>query len=555
VASDTTVTQGIVGVAPAYVFPVAPLSAPTSGTNSERFNWIMYLQLYQFTNSGIDPANSLADPPVYSDGNTVVTIHLKSFKWSDGTPVTARDIEFFYNLAKANKSQWSGYVEGQFPDNVTSLTAPNSTTIVAHLNKAYNPIWYTDNELSLWVALPQHAWDKTSLTGKIGNYDETTAGALSVYKFLTAQSSITSTYATSPLWKVVDGPWEIKSFQPTTGPDVFVPNPYYPNKPKIKEFIETIYATDTSEFNALLAGNEINIGTIPAEDLPQLSRLESNYTFNEAPLWHIGFDNLNYKNPTTGPIVSQLYVRQALQHLEDLTGQANTYLDNEKAGYPSWGPIPPKPTPAYVSSVQSKDPYPFSVSAARTLLTSHGWTIPSSGPATCTKPGTAANECGAGIASGAKLEFNFLYDTGQSFLTSEVANFKSDAAEAGVIFNVSSAPFQTVVGTFFGPASGWQMGTWNAEGYSGSDESPYPAANWVNESTNYTSPELTKLANATYTSSNGLAAIKAWDAYVTKNLPVLWTLTTYGLQVISKNLKGVVFAGSGFENTTAWNFS
>ncbi len=60
------------------------------------------------------------------------------------------------------------------------------------------------------------------------------------------------------------------------------------------------------------------------------------------------------------------------------------------------------------------------------------------------------------------------------------------------------------------------MGTWNAEGYSNSDESPYPAANWVNESTNYSSPQLTTLANATYTSANGLAAIRAWDAYVTK---------------------------------------
>ncbi len=98
--------------------------------------------------------------------------------------------------------------------------------------------------------------------------------------------------------------------------------------------------------------------------------------------------------------------------------------------------------------MQATDPYPYNVSAARTLLTGHGWTIPSSGAATCTRPGTSTNECGAGIAKGAKLQFNFLYDTGQAFLTSEVANFKSDAAKAGIVFNVSSAPFQTVIGTF-----------------------------------------------------------------------------------------------------------
>ena len=553
-ATSTTVTQGIVGVAPGYVFPLAPLGAPTSGTNTERFNWLMYLPLYQLSNTGIDAADSLADAPVYSNGDKTITIHLKSYKWSDGTAVTSRDVLFFYNLVVANKAKYSNYTVGEFPDNVTSLTAPDATTIVVQLTKAYNPTWYTDDQLADWMALPQQAWDETSASGPIGDYDQTTSGAQAVYTFLTSQASNTATYATNPLWKVVDGPWEIKSFQPTTGPDVFTPNPDYPTPPKISEFVLTVFATDSAEFNALLS-NEINIGTIPPEDLPQLSRLEANYTLTTSPFWHIGFDNLNFKNPKTGPIVSQLYIRQALQHLEDETGQAEAYLDKEKAGYPVYGPVPPKPTPLYVSSAQKTDPYPFSVKAARSLLTSHGWTIPKSGAATCTKPGTAATECGADIAKGTKLEFNFEYDTGQAFLQSEVANFKSDAAEAGVIFNVSSAPFQSVIGTFFGPATGWEMGTWDAEGYSGGDESPYPATDGLSTSINFQSAELTKLANATQTSANGAAAVAAWDSYVTKNLPVLWTLTTYGLNVVSKDLKGVKYPASGFENTTDWSFS
>ena len=35
--------------------------------------------------------------------------------------------------------------------------------------------------LSTIPLLPQHAWDKTSVTGKVGNYDQTTAGAKAVY--------------------------------------------------------------------------------------------------------------------------------------------------------------------------------------------------------------------------------------------------------------------------------------------------------------------------------------------------------------------------------------
>jgi len=560
--SGGTVTEGIVGVAPSYVFPMAPLGAPGSGTNTERFNWLMYPPLYTLGNTGIDSSRSIAEPPVYSDGNTTVTIHLGRAKWSDGQPVTSRDVAFFYNLAKANKDDWTGYRPGQFPDDVASFTAPNSSTVVLHLVHAFTPAWFTDDQLSDFLALPQQAWDKTSASGAVGNYDQTAAGAQAVYKFLTSQASDTATYATNPLWKVVDGPWEVKSFEPTTGPNVFVPNPDYSPQPKISEYVQTIYATDTSEFNALLAGNEINIGTIPPEDLPQLPRLSSNYTLTTSPYWHIGFDNLNFENPVSGPIVSQLYFRQALQHLEDQTGQANAYLDDEKAGYPVYGPIPPQPPSPFESAAQKSDPYPFSIQTARSLLEAHGWNIPSNGAATCVRPGTAVNECGAGIPKGRALVFNFEYDTGQTFLTSEVANFKSDAAQAGIVLNVSSAPFQTVLATLRGcigtstcPADSWQMGTWNAEGYSNGYTSPYATGTWVTDDTNWDTSEFNTLLNATETSADGLSAIQAYDTYVTEQLPVICTLTTYGLNLVSNNLKGVQFSASGFENTTDWYFA
>jgi peptide/nickel transport system substrate-binding protein len=561
-SSGGTVTEGIIGVAPSYVFPLDPPGEGGSGTNTERFNWIMYLPLYQLSSTGVDATDSLANPPTYSNDDKTVTIHLKSYKWSDGKPVTSRDLSFFLNLVKDNKDDWSSYIPGEFPDNIASFSTPNPSTLVVNLTRSYNPTWFTDNQLSDFYALPQHAWDKTSASGKVGNYDETTSGAKAVYKFLTTQSDDTATYATNPLWKIVDGPWEIKSFRATTGPDTFVPNPDFPSKPHISEFVEQIYTTDTAEFNALLAGSEINIGTIPAEDMPQLSRLSSNYTLTTSPYWHIGFANMNFKNPVTGPIVSQLYFRQALQHLEDGTGQAQAYLDNQKAGYQVFGPIPSKPQSPFIAAAQKTDPYPFSISAAKSLLEEHGWHIPASGAATCVRPGTAANECGAGIPAGRQLEFKFEYDTGQTFLDEEVANLKSDAAQAGIVLNVSTAPFQTVIGTLTEcvgsgscPASSWQLGTWNAEGYSWGYTSPYATGEWLNEVTNFNSPQFQSLLQATETSPDAVTAIQAYDTYVTENLPVIWTLTTYGLNVVSKNLKGVEFAASGFENTTDWSFT
>jgi len=62
---------------------------------------------------------SLAQLPVFSDGGKTVTVTLKKYDWSDGVPVTARDVIFFINLLKSDQSDWADYVPGEFPSNVT----------------------------------------------------------------------------------------------------------------------------------------------------------------------------------------------------------------------------------------------------------------------------------------------------------------------------------------------------------------------------------------------------------------------------------------------------
>jgi ABC-type transport system substrate-binding protein len=42
----------------------------------------------------IDNSRSIAEPGVFADGNTTVTIKLKNDQWSDGQPVTLPDVEF-----------------------------------------------------------------------------------------------------------------------------------------------------------------------------------------------------------------------------------------------------------------------------------------------------------------------------------------------------------------------------------------------------------------------------------------------------------------------------
>lgn len=542
---------------PNYVFPFLT-PATDSGSNFVYMLMTRYIPLYT-AGSTIVPAESLAYPPTYSDGNKTVTVRLKSYRWSDGTPVTSRDVLFAFNLVKANKTSWANYVPGEMPDNVTSVSTPNPSTMVFHLNQPYNPTWFTDDQLSNLFALPQKAWDKESASGRVGNYDETTAGAKAVYKYLSGQASNVATYSTNPLWKVVDGAWVLRSYQPN-GPDVFTPNPQYSPKAHIDKLVIKTYTTDTAEFNALLAGNQLNIGSIPTQDLPEQGRATAaGYNYTASNIYQVSFVNLNFNNPVTGPLVRQLYIRQALQHLMDESGQVSSFLDHGRAGHAVYGPIPAGSP--YASSVQATDPYPFSISAARSLLLHHGWSIPKSGAASCVRPGSGSDECGTGIKSGQRLQFNFMYDTGPAFLQQEVANYQSDAGQAGIVLKLSSAPFNTVIGDLLAcvgpgskcPASSWQMGTWST-GYSWGFSSAYATGDFIFFNTNYSDPTFTRLVKASETSPDAVAAMHAYDSYASLHLPVIWSITTNFANEVSKNLRGVAFPLTGILNTQDWYY-
>ena len=163
--------------------------------------------------------------------------------------------------------------------------------MVLNLTRSYNPTFYTDDVLSTIPLLPQHAWDKTSVTGKVGNYDETTAGAKAVYNFLQKEGGQMSTFATNPLWKVVDGPWALSAFaeqrllqlraeQALLRPGQAASWPRSINEP---------FTTDTAELDALRSGSSLDVGSLPLNDLKQAGVLKSEgyslATHARSPAW------------------------------------------------------------------------------------------------------------------------------------------------------------------------------------------------------------------------------------------------------------------------------
>jgi peptide/nickel transport system substrate-binding protein len=354
-----------------------------SGANTADLQTLLYQPLYWYGDKGspsVDYPLSIGNPPVYSDGNRVVTIRLKHYAWSDGETVSARDVGFWINLLKANKDNWASYVPGGFPDNVVSWKALSPTTVQLQLNASYNPTWFTYNELSQITPLPI-AWDRTSLAAPApspaaANLPDTTrAGAVAVYNFLNGQAKTISGYASSPVWSVVDGPWKLASLT-SDGTAAFVPNPRYtgPQKPHLAKFVELPFTSTTAEFSVLKAGSaaggpgqsgeQISVGYVPDTDLPQQPALQSQ-GYQLIKNFPFGFDYFepNFNNPKVGPILRQLYFRQAFQHLVDQPGWIHAYYDG--LGVPTYSPVPAQPANPYADANASVNPYPFSLAAAR----------------------------------------------------------------------------------------------------------------------------------------------------------------------------------------------
>jgi peptide/nickel transport system substrate-binding protein len=517
----------------------------------------MYRPLYWFGNNGatgVDDSLSLAQEPVYSNGGKTVTITLKPYKWSDGTSVTSTDVMFWYNMLKAEKANFAAYTPGQFPDNVVSASAPNATTVVFNTDKAYSQQWFLANQLSTITPMPQ-AWDMTA-AGVKGDCATNESGCKAVWTYLTAQSKDLPTYATNPLWQVVDGPWKLKSFN-ADGNNTFVPNPTYsgPVKASLKEFIEVPFTTDDSQFNVLRAGTTIDVGYLPTQDLtaPKSATTSpaeagpnpvKNYTLAPWFLYGVNYFPINYNNPTVGPIFKQLYFRQALQSIVNQPGILSSAAKNY--GVQTTGPIPLYPSSPLISSVETNNPYPFSVSAASKYLSDNGWTVKAGGVTTCTKPGTGAGECGAGITSGQPLTFNLQYSSGQQTITTAMQSMKSNAAQVGITLNIEPAPFNTVTGAAI-PCTGatctWQMENWGGGWVYAPDYYPTGELLWAtgagSNSGSYSNPAIDKLIQDTTTQS-GTAVMQTYENALAKDLPVIWQPNyTYSLTEVANGLQGV----------------
>jgi peptide/nickel transport system substrate-binding protein len=532
-----------------YIFPLLD-DEDATGANIEYSEYLMWRPLYWFGgpgNVGLNARYSLADPATItsSGGQTTATIQLKPYRWSDGQPVTSRDVQFWFNVLAANKANWWGYSPGEFPDNVTAFKVLSPSRFSLTFKGSYSPAWLY-NELGQLIPIPQHAWDRESAGGAVGNYDLTPAGARAVYSFLATQNKDLSSYATNPLWQVVDGPFRLTSYTASTGDATYVRNTRYsgPATGSIHTLRVLSFTSDTAEFDSLLSAGGISYGYLPFNDAKQVSRVTADgYKVEAWPTWGITYISLNFASPQVGAIFNQLYVRQAMQRLINQGAYITAFLQGY--GNATYGPVPLVPSSPFVSSAERHNPYPYDPAAATALLRAHGWRIVPNGADVCTRPGTAADECGAGVASGAKLSFSFQYSTGSQGVDEEVAALQSSFTQAGIQLALSGAPFDTVVGDDVPcTKSGcWQLnyygqGWYFNPGYNDPDGSAVFQSAGADNGGSYDNPQADALMAKL--PAGGYPALYAYEDYLAQQLPVLW-MPQFDSQIsaVSDKLQGV----------------
>ncbi len=557
------ITQGqLTGQTPTYIFPIIPGASTSTGTIS--FMTSLFMPLYGGP-LGAKPViaynlSAASGPPAPSNGDKTYTIPLKTnIKWSNGKPITANDFIFMYYLLKAavkeSPANWGQYVPGEFPNNVTSISAPNSHTVVMHLDQAYNPGFVLNNQLSDTnnvYPLPSTDWNVDAANGPHLTNWKDPAVAKKIYDYLNKAGGSVASFATNPLWKVISGPFSLKSFSATNSSYALTPNPTYGGTPKSQasEVDVNTYTGFTSELNAVKSGSlDVAVGIDPSQLAEAPSLKSQGVTVFGGPGWGWFGGIINFKDTANhfDKVIAQGYVRGAIDHLIDQPGIIKGVYKG--AAVTAYGPVPSAPTSPYAPADATTPPYAYSPSTAVSQLKAHGWKVVPNGQTTCQTAGTAPNECGAGIPAGTPLKFVWANQPESASTTGvleseALASIAKQAAGINIVLQTKTFNFLTSNYNNQNPAASKYTNDWGVNNYGGLYMDYYPTMDGVfNPGGGFNIGDYSdSTANALIHASKfggDPAAVKNEASYLTKSLPVFFfPAQDYLLAVNTKKVGG-----------------
>jgi peptide/nickel transport system substrate-binding protein len=278
---------------------------------------------------------TLQNGGIGNDGLTI-TYHLRhDVKWTDGVPVTSKDVKWSW---QAVMNGANNVVSRHGYDDVASISTPDDWTVVVHLKHRFSPFvntFFTESDAPMFVA-PEHVLAKYPNVNQIP-FDGDPA--------------------------VTDGPFRFKRWLRGDHITLVANDNYYRGKPRIRE-IDLKIVPDENTSVELLRAHEIDwIYQASIHLYPQVK---------DIPGTHVVWMNVNgyyyVQLNTSKPPLDDLRVRQAIAAaLDKKELVATTLFGQEQVAtedIPSW-------MWAFDPSVRS---IPYDPGRARTLLEAAGYT-------------------------------------------------------------------------------------------------------------------------------------------------------------------------------------
>lgn len=474
---------------------------------------MMYKGLYRVNSKGqVDYPSSIASAITWNKTGTVYTVKMNpKWHWSNGTPVTAQDVIFEWNLIVAASSPnapapwpWVGAGPYSLVSLAKSVKAVGKYEVVVTLNNPVNQLWFLINSLGSLQPLPAAAWNK---------YPKNVNQELTYI----AQNGNNPSF-----FNVVDGAFKLSSVV-ANGSWTMVPNTRYNgHKANISRFVLAYQTSAQAEVNALQTG-QVQIGYLP----PNMYLSRHNFTLDHLVITYgqtIARGPLNYLNPQVGSILKQQAVRAALQLGVDQQTIINAlYYGNGKIGITD----APYTSPFIDPALKKSQPYSFNTQKGIQILEKAGWHKVN---------GVMTN------SKGQQLKFDVQFPTGNPTTQAMAELLQQGWAQEGIIVTLSPTTFPAML-QFHQQPSKWQIQV--GLGLSGLG---YPvgvgiyATGGGGNFYGYSSKQMDALVTATVaphaTPKAAQTALNAYQVFVANQLPNLWMPAAAGLNEVSYKVLG-----------------
>lgn len=445
--------------------------------------------------SKIDWSRSIASSVTTTDNQNFL-ITLRPWVWSDGVPVTAGDVVYYFTLAKKLGPEWPGYGGGGLPMIVKSIDVLSPTQLRITTTHPVNPTWFMYNGIAGLAPLPEHIWKNYTL------------------------DQMFQKQSTPSFFSVVDGPVKLERFD--VGLDaVFVPNPRWQG-PKLhfSRLVLNFLQGDGVGVQAVEAG-DMDAGNLPndlydsvrhspgvhVEILPQT-------TYQDAMI-------LNFHNPAVA-FFNDVRVRQAMVDSINQTAIVNGLQHGH--GDLAYGVVPRNFT-LFLTPDMKKNIYPvgYDLAKARQLLAQAGYT-----------PGPD----GIMQKNGKRLSFTYLEEAGTDAVTELDEIEQQDLRHAGIEMKIQQIEFTQLLTLMNGPPLGWEA-TGVGQGMQNypTGEGQYATGAYQN-SGGYSDPKMDQLIKAS-TDKPGLQSLYDYETYLSAQQPVIFEPRTRPILLVSDRLHGM----------------